>query len=101
MHLLPWFRPALAVPALLLAATLAGCGGAPAERSPSLQERRLGVIQGTSDSVDLLPARSASAPAARLADRLSPPTGRPLSASKKTDSPDHGITLPTAASGAK
>lgn len=101
MHLLPWPRPALAPVSrrlcLLLAAAAAGCGGAPAERSPSLQERRLGVIQGTSDSVDLLPARSASAPAARLP----PPTGRPLSESKKTDSPDHGIVLPTAGGNAK
>lgn len=89
-------RPAAA---LLVAATAAGCGGAPAERSPSLYERRLGVIQGQSPGVEVVPPRGASAPA--LADRLPPPTGRPLTESKKTESPDHGIALPTAGGGAK
>jgi hypothetical protein len=92
-------RPTLAL--AMAAALLAGCGAPAGERSPSLYERRLGVIQGQSAGVEVLPARRASEADGAAGLRLPPPTGRPLSESKKTDSPDHGIVLPSAAGGAK
>ncbi len=75
---------------------LAGCSAPAGDAQPSLYERRLGVIQGQSAGIELLPARKASdAGGTAAAPALPPPTGRSMSDSKKIDSPDHGITLPT------
>lgn len=92
------------------------------EAKPTLQERRLSVIKGTTPGIVILdlgsargaepaassgipagapPARDEATPTRWLPTWLSalpPPSGRPLQAARRLDAPDQGIPLPTAAS---
>jgi hypothetical protein len=92
------------------------------EAKPTLEERRLSVIKGTTPGIVILdlgsarspepaassntasgapPARDEAAPARWLPKWLSTlpaPSGRPLQAARRLDAPDQGIPLPTAAS---
>jgi len=92
-----------------------------AEAKQSLEERRLGIIKGSTPGIVILdlratkqaePAASASAGveakpavaapqgswASRWLGKLPPPSGRPLNDARRLDAPDQGIPLPTAAS---
>lgn len=82
----------LAAPLLLLA----GCETPAGQAQPSLYDKRLGVMTGQTPGIELMPARKASEADGGGPLRLPPPTGRPMNESKKVDSPDHGIPLPTA-----
>lgn len=87
----------------------------------SLQERRLGVIKGTTPGILILDLGSAKAAAPAVAasaavegrpaeaasqadwrpkwlSNLPPPSGRSLNAARRLDAPDQGIPVPTAAS---
>lgn len=92
------------------------------EAKPTLQERRLSVIKGTTPGIVILdlgsakstepaassnmpaaapPARDEAAPARWLPKWLSTlpaPSGKPIQAARRLDAPDQGIPLPTAAS---
>jgi hypothetical protein len=107
---------------LALSLALAGHTAWAAEAKPTLEEKRLSVIKGTTPgivildlgsakstepaassntAVGALPARDEAASARWLPKWLSTlpaPSGRPLQAARRLDAPDQGIPLPTAAS---
>ncbi len=105
-----------------LALVLVSHAACSTEAKPTLEERRLSVIKGTTPGIVILdlgsarspepaassntasgapPARDEAAPARWLPKWLSTlpaPSGRPLQAARRLDAPDQGIALPTAAS---
>lgn len=106
----------------VLALALAGHAAWAAEAKPTLEERRLSVIKGTTPGIVILdlgsakstePTASSNTPAGAPLGRdeaaparwlpkwlstLPAPSGRPLQAARRLDAPDQGIPLPTAAS---
>jgi hypothetical protein len=92
-----------------------------AEAKPTLEEKRLGVIRGTTPGIVIFdfgaakkteppassnagaearPASEAAAPAGwrpKWLSALPAPSGRSLQAARRLDAPDQGIALPTAA----
>jgi hypothetical protein len=100
---------------LPIAAAVALCAAlvAPAwaqSPSPSLNDRRLGIIKGDPPAVAPRPAASAASASAaaggsaahtapaRAAPQAPPLSGRSLQSARRLESPDLGIALPTAAS---
>ena len=100
----------------LLAPLWVGHAAVHAEPNPSLAEKRMGFIKGTTPGIVLFdfesakPRAAASAPAQpqaavataqepaignRLLNALPPPSGRSLQSARRLDAPDQGVPLRT------